>query len=66
MGWRCSGVYIDADPIIDGLAAASVSKALKMIDKLSNSFTCHPVPGLSGTCRTFPRATNTNRNKFYG
>jgi hypothetical protein len=32
----------------------------KMIDNLFNSFTCHAVPGLSGSRRTFPRATNTN------
>jgi acyl carrier protein len=37
---------------------------LKMIDNLFNSFTCHAVPGLSGGCRTFPRATNTNRTNF--
>jgi len=35
-----------------------------MIDILSNSFTCDAVPGLSGSYRTYPRATNTNRRNF--
>jgi acyl carrier protein len=35
-----------------------------MIDILFNSFTCDAVPGLSGVCRTYPRATNTNRTNF--
>jgi acyl carrier protein len=34
------------------------------IDILSNSFTCDAVAGLSGSCRTNPRATNTNRTNF--
>jgi acyl carrier protein len=36
----------------------------KLIDILFNSFTCDAVPGLSGSCRTYSRATNTNRTNF--
>jgi acyl carrier protein len=36
----------------------------KLIDILFNSFTCDAVPGLSGSCRTYPCATNTNRTNF--
>jgi acyl carrier protein len=35
-----------------------------LIDILFNSFSCDAVPGLSGNCRTYPRATNTNRTNF--
>jgi acyl carrier protein len=35
-----------------------------MIDILFNSFTCDAVLGLSGSCRTYYRATNTNRTNF--
>lgn len=35
-----------------------------LIDILFNSFTCDAVAGLSGSCRTYPRATNTNRTNF--
>ena len=35
-----------------------------MIDILFNSFTCDAVPGLSGSCRTYPRATNTTEQIF--
>ena len=35
-----------------------------LIDILFNSFTCDAVAGLSGSCRTYLRATNTNRTNF--
>ena len=36
----------------------------KLIDILFNSFTCDAVAGLSGGCRTYSCATNTNRTNF--
>jgi acyl carrier protein len=38
--------------------------APKLIDILFNSFTCDAVPGTSGSCRTYRRATNTNPTNF--
>jgi acyl carrier protein len=35
-----------------------------LIDILFNSFTCDAVAGLSGSCRTYACATNTNRTNF--
>src|SRR5206468_1093671 len=45
-------------------AESPLCHAPKLIDILFNSFTCDAVPGLSGSCRTYGRATNTNRTNF--
>ena len=62
-------VYVAASPasILDFARndkICTVPLLPKLIDILFNSFTCDAVPGLSGSCRTYSRATNTNRTNF--
>jgi acyl carrier protein len=53
----------DAAPY-GGQQITAVMAFPKMIDNFSNSFTCHAVPGLSGSRWTYLRATNTKRTNF--